>query len=373
MTIIRATSLGGATLSADKVLLTPSGTDDTARIQAAIDGLATTSMPDMKFINSSGIWQGGTTAPGGGRVVLGPGEWKWSNLVLGHRVALEGVGTGTVGFQLSGSTGPMITNRRDGSVHAKYCRVANLTLHGNKAGQTVANRGIYWLGDTASDFTNPLDEDYDEVHVIHNVYVFNCKGDGFRCEGSSANRVSNSKFHHCDGYGMRLSQDTHVTHVDVGWSGLAGVFVDGGSTVMDNVKAWYSGVVTSAEGCGFRIATDSAAFSTLIAQDNNAQGFLFDGANTITANGLLADSNSKIGAGSYFGIDIYNSNWLQITGVCRNRFNAAGPQTKGLQSAGGSTNNDIDVLAAASPWGTTTPWSGTAGTGSRVIVNGTTR
>lgn len=349
-------------IAGEIVLTGPSGTNDTTRIQTALDALAATSQPVMFLQNGSGAFQAGAAAPGGGRVTLGPGTWRVSNLVMRHRVTLEGIGHGTILYQISASTGPVITNKRDGTEHAKYCTVRNLTIHGNKAGQSAANRGIHWVGDTTNNFTSTLDEDYDECHLVDSVYILLCKGDGIYSEGSSANRISNTKILRCDGYGMRIFQDTHISLVDVGWSGLAGVWVEGDSVTLDNVKSWYSGQITAAEGRGFYITADCGVITNCNAQDNTAQGFLFDGAFGFTANGLLADSNSKGSTGTYYGVDLFNSSYCQITGVARNRYQAAGPQTKGLKHSGGSTLNDIDFVGAGGDWGTTTPYSTTDST-----------
>lgn len=354
----------------DRILTGPSGTDDTARIQSALDAQASTSMPGMNLQNSSGTFQGGAAAPGGGRVVLGPGVWIVSNLILRHRSALMGVGHGTVIRQKAASTGALIYNQRDTSVHAKYCSIRHLTLDGNKAAQSNANNGIHLTGNTTNNYNDPLDEDYDEAHVIENVYVLKTKGHGIRLEGAGANRVHSVRVLRADGYGIWPGQDNHLSLLDIGWSGLAGMFLDSESCTVTNAKCWFSGQVTPSQGQGFYITGDSGSFSCLNSQDNTAQGYLFDSAYGVIAQGLLADSNSRNASGTYYAVDVFNSQYCLIEAVARNRFNSGGPGTLGLKHSGGSTLNDIRMIAAGGSWGVTTPYGASTKLASSIIVNG---
>ncbi len=346
-------------------------TDDTTAIQAAINAAAATNMPGMKLQNSSGAFQAGAAAPGGGTVYIGEGVYIVTGLTLGHRVTLRGSGWGTVVRQKASSTGPLVQNRRDGTVHAKFCSIIDISLDGNKANQSAANHGIVLTGDTTNNYTSTLDEDYDENHLVFNVYVWNCKGDGIRLVGSGENRVLSCKIHHCNGIGLYTFQDNYINQVTIGWAGRMGMHIDGDDCRVSNVKAWYSGSVIASDGQGFYITSDSGAMSGCSAQDNTSSGFLWDGAFGWDATGLMSDSNSRNSSGTYPGFDVYGSGFIHITGVARNRYNAGGPQTSAVRVRTSSTII-MDMVAATGVWGTASLLqTGSSTSGNTITINGT--
>lgn len=354
-------------------------TDVTSTIQTAINTAGAVAMNGMKFQNSSGTFQAGLTAPGAGVVILPPGVHVVTTLTLAHRVQLRGCGRGTVLYQKAATSGPVIQNRRDGTAHSQYNVIADLTVHGNKANQTVANIGILLQGDASSDFTNVLDEDYDINCVIRDVYVLNTKGNGVSLVGAGANFLDNVKVRGADGVGVYSFQDNHLSNIDVGWSGLQGIHIAGESCTISNAKSWYSGQITAASGVGFYLTADSGAMSVCNAQDNKAAGFLWDGAFGWAASALISDSNSRGSAGTYPAFDIYGSNYNIIQGLARNRYNASyngtttvGEQASALRVQNTSVGNSVDLVAAVSVWGQSNTFiqSGSTIDGNTITING---
>lgn len=337
-------------------------TDDTAAVVAAIAAAQAVSTPLIKFQNGSGTFQGGSSTTGAG-IVWVPAITLVSNVVNGHRVHITGPGWGAGFYQKASSTGPVYTNRRDGSVHAKYTGLQNLSIIGNKANQSSStNHGIHLRGDNynttdGTNFTSTLDEDYDEAHHITNVYIWNVKGDGLRMDGSGGNQILGLKVRNADGNGIYSFQDNEITNADIGWSGLRGVYIEGDSCRLTNIKSWYSGQVTPASGQGFYITADCGIAGDLCAQDNTAQGILFDGAYNWVAD-VEADSNSKGSAGTYAQIDLYNSTDIKLRAAPHNRYSATvphpGPGTVVLNMAGGSVYNTVDLTASIGIWGNQT-------------------
>ncbi|MDQ3008744.1 MAG: right-handed parallel beta-helix repeat-containing protein [bacterium] len=350
------------------------GGDDTAAIQWAIDQAAVVPMAGMKFQSSGGTFQGGADAPGSGAVLLTRPVYDVSTVILKHRVMLEGIGWGVQLRQIANTNGPVVRNKFDSTAHAKYNIIRNLTVRGNRANQTTANVGILLEGDATNNYTNPIDEDYDANSVIDNVYVWDCKGDGIRLIGAGGVFVRGCKVRSCDGNGIYSFQDNNIDNCDIGWSGLAGLTVVGDSCRVTNVKCWYSGQITASSGHGFYLTADSGVISGCTAQDNKAAGFLWDGAFGWAGSALEADNNDSAGS-DYPGFDFFGSQYCQVMGIARNRYNAgatAGTQSIGLRHRGSSTLNDIRLVAAAGVWGVLTASSGdTVKSGSTIVINGT--
>jgi hypothetical protein len=331
--------------------------NDTSYIAAAIAAAQAVSTPDIKFQNGSGTFQGGLSTSGAG-IVWVPHLAKVTNIVGGHRVHIASPGWGAGFYQIASSTGPVYTNRRDGSVHAKYTGLQNMAIIGNKANQSSStNHGVLLQGEPANDYQNALDEDYDECHHINNVYIWNTKGDGLRMTGSGGNQIVGLKIRGADGNGLYSFQDNDITNCDIGWSGLRGVFIDGDDCRLSCVKAWYSGQVTPASGQGFYITSDSGTISDCSAQDNTAHGFLWEGAYGWSGSALMADSNSKGSAGTYAQFSCYNSQNNNIEGTARNRYNVGGPGTVALEVAGAGPaplQNKITINPGTGVWGVST-------------------
>lgn len=328
-------------------------TDDTAAYQSALDAMGALTLPGFNFQDSAGVFQGGAAAPGGGVLFVPPGVSIVSTLILRHRAALEGIGEGSWLRQKAGSTGPLIRNQFDAALRAGYMRLRNFCLDGNKANQTSANRGIEITGDSTSNYTSPVSEDYDMVGRFEGLYILRTKGNGFTLLGAGGHWARDVKTLRCDGHGFLTAQDDKIIACDAGWSGLSGfrvgdkgngVYGDGAN--LSGCKAWYSGQITNTEGFGFKVNVDGGRLVDCEAQDNMRAGFDFDTCSNVSALGLMADQNDKINYGDP-GISLYNSQGCRVEGIARNRFQSGtspiGQQETALGVRGGSAGCYVNV------------------------------
>lgn len=354
---------------------------NTTTIQGQIDAAAALAMTGMKFQTAGGVFQGGATAPGGGTVVLPAGVIVVTNLVLGHRVGLVGQGWGTVLFQAAGSVGPVVSNRFDGTVHAKYCRVAHLAIHGNRAnqGSATGNHGVQFTGDQTFNYNSTLDEDWDSVCRVEDVHILLCAGHGVFVQGGSQTFVLSVKVRSVDGNGIRVGFDTHVEACDVGWAGLAGFYVDGDSTRLSNCKSWYSGRAGSnANGHGFYWSSNvgSGSASALTAQDNYATGFLVEYAKHVALSSLEAQDNDygNTSAAALWLKGAYACMVASLTASCRySGGTGAGQQDTAVQADNGAVKCEVHagVGLAADHWGTATPLTASSDkTNNAIYING---
>ena len=318
--------------------------DDTAAIQAAIDA---------------------AHAAGGGTVLLARGALhKVSGLQLRSGVVLEGHMFGRrfdgsnadiqVGLkQLAGSTVPVIglASVNHGGVGVG---VQNLRIHGNKAAQTTANRGIdlHRIGTTIG---GVLARDR-----IENVVIEHTSGTGLYVGHAVRDSlVSGVSTYHCDEYGIHLAGgDSQVANINVGQSGLAGLYVQGGAYLITNVKSWCSGRLDY-QSPGFWFAGNTLTVSSCHSQENRGQGFLWQrsGANPITGfigAGLLSDSNNDAmnhpsevaavnGYTTFVDFDVRNVTGAVITGVTTKAAGIGGTTTAGLQVSESSVYNSITL------------------------------
>jgi hypothetical protein len=331
---------------------------------------------------STGAFQDGAQLNGGADIEIPIGTWFCGNIDLSHRVGIGGKGQGSILKRLAGQAGNWIENRRDGSVHAKYCNIHDLKLHGNKNAASAHPTGtaVRFLGETAYDaaaYKNPLDEDYDEHHGMWNVHMIMVDGDGLRVEGSGEFKGYNVTIRDVTGVGLWTWQDNQFDMFSIGHTGLEGAVVAGDKCVFTNFNAWYNGEVDSSHGQGLRWEADSGAISGAVIQDTYAQGAFFNGARNVAVSGLSIDSASKSGAGTYAGLDIWDSSWLNFAAVTiRNRFRtdgSTGPCRDGVKIGGGAHHLFGDLVAnTETNWGMTAALkSGSvAGTGSALRLNG---
>ena len=272
---------------------TDGSTDDTTAFSDAMTAIQATATPGFKFQNGSGTFQGGSQANGGGTLLLDPGTTVVSNIVLAHRAAIVGHGKGSGIFQKASSTGPVIKNRRDGSVHAKYTTLKDFRIHGNSANQSsTTNHGILFSGTVSGTYNDTLDEDFDECHHVENVDIIYTKGDGVHTVDSGRNNFSNVTVRNATGNGIYTDYDNNFVNCDVGWSGNHGYYVNGDDCRFASCKSWYSTMH------GFYISSDSGVMDACSAQDNDRHGLVLDGAYGWTIDCML-DSNSKSSAGTY--------------------------------------------------------------------------
>lgn len=353
-------------------------TDDTAAFQAANQFLAGLLLPGVNFQSNTGVFNGGAPALGGGILYVPYGVAVVSSLLLEHRVGLRGNGDFSIVRKLAGSAGPLIANRYDASVHAKYNRIENIRLDGNKANVTDASPVLLLRGDATNNYTSPLDEDYDSVFRVEGVYIINGKGDGLRAEGAGGSWYRDVKVRSCDGDGIYSWQDNKFIGCDVAWSGIRGFHCAGDGTSYTDCKSWYSGRVDATNGWGWFMTADSGGMVNCEAQDNQRSGFAWDGARNWICHALRSDDNDIIGYDDA-AFNFWDSTHIKMTGMCRNRYNANwatinSAQTIAVRFKGNSAECRIDVEAGKGEWGTKVALSAdSVKTNSSIVVNGVER
>jgi hypothetical protein len=155
-------------------------------------------------------------------------------------------------------------------------------------------------------------------HLIRNLRIEGVAGTGlYMGFDTRSSLVENVVTYFCDEYGMRMQvwSDNQMSNVDIGQSGLAGLYVQGGGgTRFSSVKVWLSGYVdqgnSATNSCGvyFRDA-ESCMFSNLNTQENFGPGLVVFGATAPvkgTVCNLLSDSDN-IGANSHPAAQLNNS------------------------------------------------------------------
>lgn len=358
-------------------------TDCTSAFLAALaDGQAEVTAGQYGQNGTTGAFQGGSQLNGGCDIYVPVGTWFTGNLALSMRAGIGGAGQGTIIKRLAGTTGDWITNRRDGSVHAKYANIHDLKLHGNwnAASSHPTGTAVKFLGETGYDaaaYKNPLDEDYDEHHGMWNVHIIEVDGDALRVEGSGEFKGYNITIRTVSGLGIYTWQDNQFDLVSVGHTGKQGILVAGDKCALTNINCWYNGELDIANGKGIEWQADSGVLTGAVIQDAYAQGLFFNGARNVAVSGVSIDSASMGSIGSYAGLDMWDSSWLNFGAVTiRNRFRtdgSTGPCRYGVKIGGGSKNLYGDLVAnTESGWGMLGAlFAGSvAGSGSALRLNG---
>lgn len=103
------------------------------------------------------------------------------------------------------------------------------------------------------------------AHIVENVIIRDSRGYGVRVHGTAEQSPSGST-------------DGLWSNVDVGRSGLSGVFLESSSQNMSNVHVWQSGVRggKNNDQHGFRVTSRSHIFSGCQAEKNLGDGFRFE-------------------------------------------------------------------------------------------------
>ena len=103
------------------------------------------------------------------------------------------------------------------------------------------------------------------VHIIENMIVRDCRAYGIRVHGTTKKTGTGST-------------DGLWSNVDVGRSGLSGVFLESSSQNMSNVHVWQSGLRggDSQDQHGFRVTSRTHIFSGCQSEKNLGDGFHFE-------------------------------------------------------------------------------------------------
>ena len=199
-------------------------------------------------------------------------------------------------------------------------------------------------------FTNPYNsagttsEDVDPHHVIQNVYVKNCKGDGVHLWGQSEIRCENVWVEYADHFGFRPTFDTWLTDCTAGTSGRAGFFIRYSSINLTNCKSFFSGGNVGAEGHGFffeggtTVGEGLRIGTALVAQDNKAHGFYLRNVQRVVIQGA-ASTNSTTSAGTYVGVALDGVQNSIIDVACADRTSGTATQQNAVSLAETSLTN----------------------------------
>ena len=251
------------------------------------------------------------SANGGGRVILPFGRVAvGSPVVMKSFVHLWGQGHNTYGglYLLNGANCDVVQfySSADGIIsNAFYCGLWNLQIHGNAAGQT-ATSPIHGVNLT----TNPLstkatnDIDFDPTHVLVNVKMLSCAGNGYYHKGRSGVRMFGVWAKNNLMRGFHLSFDTELSNCHAQNNGLSGYYLDHSSTVLTGCKSYNNGVITNSVStpptatawssatsyvAGNIVSSGGTTFICTVANTNQAPVFnttveqLLAGGNTATA------------------------------------------------------------------------------------------
>ncbi|WP_157096438.1 right-handed parallel beta-helix repeat-containing protein [Microbacterium arborescens] len=166
------------------------------------------------------------------------------------------------------------------------------------------------------------------AHVVENVTIRDAKGYGIRVHGTSNTEPNGST-------------DGLWVNVDIGRSGLSGVFLESSSQNMSNVHVWQSGVRAGGKNSdqhGFRVSSRSHIFSGCQAETNLGDGFHFEngGGEGCVVTGCRVWENG--GA----GLVGEKTRHLTITGTTfmRNGRNNVGDSASAIDAAAAAIRNE---------------------------------
>lgn len=336
----------------------PNGSDCTTALASALTDVAAVTTQGMKFqLTGTGAYQRGLAANGGAAIHVEGGMFTVGNLpndINAHRAVFRADSWGSGFIRKAGTSGVWFENQRDSSKHVSFVQFHGMTLHGNWENNPSAGTGFLFKGDTTFTYNDPKDEDYDVHCAIEHCQIIEFNGDAVRLEGSGGSRVSFNRMRSINGIGLYMDWDNHAEGNDIGWTGKQCVVMAGDSCGLIGGKYWYSGRALSngTDGQAILCSADSGIISGVRTQDSRAQGLLMDGANNVTVAGINIDSASMDNAGTYAGLDLYNSNYCTIMPFnTENRYNGPDSLLDALKIDSSSQNCTIIGTAGKSPWG----------------------
>lgn len=245
--------------------------------------------------------------------------------------------------------------------------VSDLTIDGNTSNQTAAtSHGIY----SSDNGYSPTSKTHPR---IERVTIQFARTDGIHIDFGSTGAGIHS---HITVYGVlgngiyAGSYDTQWSDVEVGQSGLRGIWADASSQHFTTVKAWFSGAVTASLGHGFvstagLIQCDSCEF-----QDNQANGLYLDGAANNVFTGLAVNGNNRTSATSGNGVEIFNASTNTVIGDSDGSVDFPPSQLYAVRFDGTSASNIVKLTSKDEVTGLI----GGTSTGNNVLVmdvNGT--
>ena len=227
---------------------TPGTTDMTAAIQAAID----------------------STADGNGTVSIPAGTYLISSsLLVRNRTWIIGEGMFNSIIKVADDTNDAALRFETTGLDYVGVRLAHFQVNGNKANQTdtTNSRGIYLSNAGGTSNTKA-------AHRIDNLYIRSCLGDGLYMGAYMRSSVVHDvKIYQAGGYGLRLAtfSDSQVYNMDIGQSGLDGVYVTGtGAVHLAHIKSWFS------EDRNYYFRNSGIIGTGLESQEAGKQGFYLE-------------------------------------------------------------------------------------------------
>lgn len=252
-----------------------------------------------------------------GTVVI-PGGVYEAHVTLGNRVSLRGSGIGsTILKRPPGWAGSVVSI----GAHSRMNDISGLTIDGNVSagGTTMLSHGIALDNSLAAD-SDPIDGTavtVDSWHMVHNVRVQNCGGDGILQDGRGAVQMNGVEIDYVGRFGVNINLDSFMTSVDIGKAGWDGIYIKGGAVHISNCKAWYCGWqsnltpagVTNGVGYGVHFANGNyspVVITNMGVQDNARSGLYLNNVGGHIIQGIVADSNNSKGLG-HSNIEVLNS------------------------------------------------------------------
>lgn len=252
--------------------------------------------------------QAALDAGAGKLVYFPPGVYKTAGpLQISTATVVVGAGCGE--FETPAKATTVALNSGDNhnlfelkTITTAAVRIADMSLVGNRSGQTATSNAIYFANNTASALEIG---DPDSRHAFENLRIYSFRDWGINLLGgtkSRENRITNVSVFNCGnsgtnvGGGVYLNNASDSTLDDVFVSAAGGTIsttldtnsygirIAGGSNRLVNVKACYS------NGYGFSIEGARTSLVGCQSQDNNGSGFVITTSDNLML-ACMADTN----------------------------------------------------------------------------------
>lgn len=243
----------------------------------------------------------------------GGGLIRWTGTSVARQIKLDDK-VGLIGAGPAISVIKHSAKRADGEhllllevPDAKYVSLRNFGIDGNRKAQTGLAAAIHF--DNTAGKVNGAAR-----HLIRDVHIRNVAGTGifwgYRMRSSV---VDNVNIYYCDEYGFHgnVFSDNTIQNLDVGQSGLAGVYlVNCFNSKFSNIKSWYSGRLQAGSPGIYQRNGAINVYSNILAQENSGSGMMMYGADTaisgVIVRGFNSDSDNAQAAETNFGISLNN-------------------------------------------------------------------
>lgn len=226
--------------------------------------------------------------------------------------------------------------------------ISDMTIDGNQSGQSATTSyGIYVSanGYTPTSKTPPRIErvtvQFTETDGIH--VDFGSNGQGFH---------SHITVYGAGGIGIFAgSYDTQWTDLNIGQSGLQGLYIAVSAQHFIGVKSWFSGSVTPSSGTGILSVAGNVQCDSCEAQDNQFHGIYLDGATGNVFTGVVSTGNNRTSATSGNGVEIANGSGNIVIGNATGGADFAASQLYAVEFLGSSSNNHVRLTSSANVTG----------------------